>query len=578
MSDTTTFYLTLLAVNIASFLPLYLLNFQQQPNPVAFLTESRFFNKNKFKIFYSKHRFTDPFRLNFDYTFLVLLASAVGPAPVWANNIVGFILAVGTLEILYTITMQMVFRRAPAIASDLSLVRAGLKIAHANRYWIVPLAGLLVIALVWASIRLNAYLLGLAPADNNAAMIIALLLVPLSFYHWRSYNYSEFLSRTVYSPLLHFVRNIEMSRRFAPILAKQECYFERLNGFKSVQLKGAPNILIVCVESYGSVAFEDESIHDILQDTIDNASNRLGAKGLHVASNYSAAPIFSGGSWLSYASFTYGIHLADLQLYDGLFTQSDAFQSYESLFHVVKRNQYTNYLLCPLGGVDSRDVDWKSVNRCFQSDHSIDFAGLDYKGRCFEYFVQKDTYSAPDQYALNFAYDSALAGTSGPFSLFYCTLNSHYPWRSPIRAAADWTQLDDPTFAYEMATATAPLKSRYALAIRYQLEYLFEFLDRRSDDNLITVLFGDHQPPLITSEESGTQTPVHVFGRNEELIKSLENFGFVAGLDLRDKSIDPIQHAGFLSLFMNVLNTTYGTETTDTIEYMPRGAELFNDA
>ncbi len=572
------FYLCLLAVNFVCFLPVYLLNFREQPNPFAYLMDKRFFNKRKLKFFYAKHRFSDPFKINFDFTVVILLGTFLGVTSRWFVVISGLILAVGFLEVLYTSIMRYVFKRAPAIVSDISLAKSGLSIAKGNMALILVAAFLIVVAVFYSSHVITAYLVEIAPHRYLASALIAALLIPPCFYHWHSYNYSDFLSRTVYSPSLHFFRNIQFSNRFRPILSQDASYFEKRNQFKAVRLKSKPNVVTICIESYGNVVFRDPSIHSSLKDLFETFKRRLNSLNYGVASNVSKAPLFAGGSWLSYASFTYGIKLDDLRLYDGLFVQGDAFSSYESLFHVLKRNGYKSFLLCPLGGVDKRDINWDSINRCFQSDENFDFDSLNFGGRRLCYFAQNDTYSAPDEYALNYAYEQSKNVTSGPFSLFFCTLNSHIPWESPICSVADWRKLNDPDFRYATTMdQDSDFKSRYVMAIRYQLDFILNFVVNNADDDLVVTLFGDHQPPLIAMEDMGRETPVHIISRNHAVINEFLENGFVPELDLTKKTPRGMRHEGYLSLFLKSVNAAYGHDKNLDIVYRESGVPLFDE-
>jgi hypothetical protein len=387
----------------------------------------------------------------------------------------------------------------------------------------------------------------------------AALLVPPCLHHWRSYAYESFTSRTVYSPAQHFYRNLQFSKRVRAIFAKGPDHFEKLNHFKAVKLVGAPNVIVICVESYGSVVYRDEEIYASIQDSIARFEPQLTALGYEFASNYSEAPIFAGGTWASYTSFTYGFRLDDLQLFDGLFVHSEAFGAYESLFHVLRRNGYGNVLLCPLGGPDIRSVDWEMIGRCFQSDRNIRFDDLQYDGQ-----------------RLSYAYESTKQSRTAPFSLFFCTLNSHFPWDTPKRAVADWRQLNDPA-AISPGYGHGTNMSRYCDAVRYQLDYILRFIVDNADDDLVVILFGDHQPPFLTPERYGKTTPVHVIGRSSQLIDVFKDHGFVAAMNLAGIEPESIRHEGFLSLFMKGMQAAYGADEDLEIDYRERGVALFEE-
>jgi hypothetical protein len=155
-------------------------------------------------------------------------------------------------------------------------------------------------------------------------------------------------------------------------------------------------------------------------------------------------------------------------------------------------------------------------------------------------------------------------------------LNSHYPWRTHPPIVDDWRSLDDPALQL-LQGAERSAHAGYASAITYQLEFLLRFVTDRADDAPLVILFGDHQPPLITPEKMGPQTPVHVISKNRTLIEAFENDGFARALDLTGKTPRAIHHEGFLSLLMRAMHAAYGTTRGLEIPYRERGAALFKD-
>jgi hypothetical protein len=565
----------LVLVNVACFLPLYLLNIRESPNPLEFmLTNDTSILQSKLKYFYAKPGFTDPFKINFDFTFVILLIVALGLESRWWGWSATALLAFGFVEILYAALMHSVFKRPPTLAADLSLLRAGMKLAQRRLYVLFGAVLGLLAAIAAAAYQAVAGLLRLEPPDAHLALAAAVLLLPVCFYHWRQYAYSYYLARTVYSPLLHLVRNVEHGKRLDVVLAKDAAHFESRNHFKSVALAHRPNLVVICVESYGSIVYREPEYSAAIGELVGGHERRLREAGYSVASTHSAAPIFAGGSWLSYASFTYGIEFTEMQLFDALFAANSPFGAYESLFHVLKRNGYRNVLLCPLGGVDVRNVDWGQIDRCFQSDSDITFDSLGYRGPLVNYFGVVRLYSPLDQYSLNHAYEHALRDASGPFSLFFCTLNSHYPWEAVGEVVADWRSLDDASTPLHPCRGNA--QERYRTAIGYQLDYVLSFVRERAGDDTVFVVFGDHQPPMITEQRMGKDTPVHVIARNPQLIEVFLEHGFAACLDLTRADPQSMRHQGFLSLFLKGMQAAYGAADV-SVDYRAQGVGLFDE-
>lgn len=569
------FYALLAFVNFGCFLPLYLLNVRTTPNPrrqLLFADGPKW--KGLLRFFYVRLRSPDPFRINFDFTFVVLVAAAINFTGPTMRVVAALLLGFGFVEIVYTSIMQSIFMRASALRSDLSLLRTGVGLARRQVYWIAPLVALALLMVGLSSVAAVSALFDLDSGGPWSALAAAGLLLPPCLYRCTR-HYGEYLWRGVYSPGLHLTLNLRFERLVRRLASRDVAFYEGRNDFGRVTLDTPPNLVLVCVESYGSVVFRDPRYGGGVDTLIGRHEEELTRAGYKFASTLSDAPLFAGGSWLSYASFAYGTSIASVQLYDALFSRPSNFGAYESLFHVLRRNGYENVLLCPLGGIDDRTVDWAAVDRCFQPHAKIGFDDLGYVGPTVNFFGALRLHSALDQFALNFGYERAREG-GGPFSLFFCTLNSHFPWHSPAEAADDWRALNAPTATLDQ-DPHRPAIDRYNSAVRYQLDYLLRFAVDRAADAPLIIMFGDHQPPTITHERMGKETPVHILSRDQSLIDVFLSHGFLPTLDLTDKHPRPIRHEGALSLLMRAMHTAYGAEPGLDVPYRERGARIFDD-
>ena len=548
--------LWLAAINVACFLPHYLLNYRERPNPFEFLKPSHASDNRGIKLLYSKLPFSDPFRINFDVTVCVLVAGYLG----WQGDVARVVLAgvlwFGFIEITYTSVMQAVFKRPPVLGSDLALITAGVTIVRGRLTGIV--AGLLLALglLAWASFSVMGALLAAMPTGNVLLLIAAVALVPPCLYNLRRYPYQKVIYRTVYSPALHLARNLEVGRSYQRMINEDAEHFAAQNRFGGLTLRGAPNVVFVCIESYGSVVYSQPALRTRLAPAIERLDTQRKATGLHVASAMSEAPLFTGGSWLSYTTFTYGLRIDNLVLYDRLFAPDSAFAAYESVFHVLRRNGYRNHLLGPLGGVAAHDVDWDRIQRNFQADVMIDFDGLDYAGPTLPYMGLAHRFAPPDQYALNAAYERASAGDT-PFSLFFLTLNSHYPFDAPAAKRDDWRTLNDANLQLEVdGTADADTTSRYVAAMQYELDVVADFVAEHAADDTLFVVFGDHQPPFVATDDMGVATPVHILSRDAELVAQFVEGGYAEGL--APDTAKTTRHEDFMPLFLNAMAHRYG--------------------
>jgi hypothetical protein len=59
---------------------------------------------------------------------------------------------------------------------------------------------------------------------------------------------------------------------------------------------------------------------------------------------------------------------------------------------------------------------------------------------------------------------------------------------------------------------------------------LVNFILSDTENNSIYLLFGDHQPPLITNTKNSYKTPVHIITKDKTFIMQLQNKGFTEGI------------------------------------------------
>lgn len=585
------FWLLFIAVQIWLFLPLFVANFRQQKNPFAFFIEKRFYNKNKLRAVYSKQGFSDPFHLHLEATLLFPLFIGLEWTGAAATAALALLLTLFHIEIIYTAVLAYIFSRPPVFIGDWPLIKSGWVLWKGNRHWVVLALVSLVFVLLAINYLVASTLLALMHQNNSLLWMlsgICVMSLPLAWYNWKSYDYTAFHYRTVYSFLLHCLRNIQFGRQFDILFQQEASYFDEKNVFKQVQFREPeegelPDVVNICIESYGAILFQDTEMRARFSDLYHEFEEELQKAGFFMASNLSTSPIFTGGSWLSYSTFMYGFRFDNLQLYDGLFQYSDNFASYESIFHILKRNHYHHVLAAPLGGVDNRDVSWDTISRCFQPDTILDWQAYDYQGPPMRFFNQERTFCLPDQYALNYAYEKAQeeargaagndSGSIKPVSLFYCTMNSHVPFESPARVEPDWRVINDSQYRPVMTDPSASTRERYLQAIEYQLRFTLSFVKQNSHKNLLVTLFGDHQPPFVATEAMGRETPVHVIGNNEQVHKALLALGFHDGLMLPSDT-QPMKHEAWLSLFVNAMNQVYGKDKNLALPLLTDGVNL----
>ncbi len=358
-------------------------------------------------------------------------------------------------------------------------------------------------------------------------------------------------------------------------------------------LERKPDIHLWLVESYGRLLIIDPEAGPAWRKQITDIEARLKAKGWHAVSAFSRAPISGGRSWLAEGTLLTGIfvrfeavfqHLvADISRTPNLVSYLDA-QGYETIMIAPKDK--------PRPGIED-------VNR-YDYDTRIQALDLEYTGPRFGWGV------VPDQYTLGFAYDNVLSKVDTPMFTNFHMVSSHAPWQMIPVLVEDWRTLNDteaPPEAAEqdrLATPSEEFLSRirryqrkeprytwmgdvdalkmdaYAAAISYDLELLTRQLEQM-DDDAIVIIMGDHQPPLLSREDSSFDVPVHILARDPALLEEFRLQGFIDGLALNTGRGALMAHEGMFSMMMRNLARCCSASSDALPEYMPDGAKGVDD-
>jgi hypothetical protein len=541
-----------------------MLNIKNQPNPFYFISGKGFNTKTKVKSFYSKNS-SDPFRIFVEFSIAILLANLINIEGRFVSILISLIGLIGLVVILYSGIFLFVFRKPPMILSDWSFTKVGIELLKNKVYLVSIFIVILLVLIYWGLHCLTNHLLAFQP-DKIHLLVGLITILFLGYFNAISFGYSSFYNRTFYSPFIHFLRNINEASKFNFLLGKDQEYFKKFNLYQDLDLDSKPNIVIVNLESYGSINIRDEYYQQEIANKLKEKEELLSRSGLFATSAFSTPPMFAGGSWLSYTTLLYGTKVSDQNQYELLMKGNDGFDAYQSIFRYLKTQGYKNIYLCPLGGGFLENVDWDVVSTNLSSDQYITYSDLDYSGKTLN-FMDLGV-SAPDQYSINKAKESIDKDNTEPYSLFFCTLNSHLPFNSPINIEKNWSEI--PNLDFETNDSFTTKKDKYKSAIKYQLDFIFDYIEKNKKDNTIYLLFGDHQPPLITREEMGWETIIHIIGKDKSFLETFEKDGFESGLIVNQK-LKPIKHEGIMSLFMKSLFKLYGVDKKQDLPYLYDG-------
>jgi len=592
------FWITLALLNFLLFLPLYLLNLENTYFAPWISATGELPSKLGQWLFKWRANF-DIFRICLDVVIIAALAALIPVEQNGNGRLVGLIgraffravLGVGYLLILYYYIYEAVtlsfFLVDPIFYNQYFMAIDGLQflLQHINLTWItyvLAIVGLLLLhgLVIWL-LRL---LFVAAPRINwgSRTLLFGLLIVVgLVGMRYREATANPLM--VVNSAAYKIKKNIDDSFEVqantaaydeAAVLATYD-YTDasRFGGsLANVPLSRRPNVYVILVESYGSVLYKRDDFREAYTTLLGELDQTLAAEEWHVASTMSTAPTWGGGSWMSYASLLFGLHIDKHPQF--LFLRNQyRFKDYPDLGHFLKAQGYRYFRLSSMS-VEMPDYEWAQYQSFYGVDDWLRYRDLAYTGTRYSWGP-----SPPDQYSLNFMRDHMRAETANgedPTLFFFITQNSHYPW-TPMPPVVDaWQALNQPmdTVAAAGTRDHQWMRRNYLNSIEYQLRTLTDFVLAGEDEDAIYILVGDHQPPRVSRKSDGWETPMHIISRDPALTESLAQYGFTQGLAvdcLPDACEAGIKHEGFYSLFVRTLLGRYAEEMVVLPPYVPDG-------
>lgn len=522
----------------------------------------------------------DVFRLSIEW--VLLLAAWVWLRPLrksfFRYFIVGFFIF-GFLYNCYDSLVFAIYNDYPNLYDDLLLLISGFEgltrhIGIPGYLYVLVISGFILFFSLCAWLIWKLTAVSLTAKLNRYSHLLLLLMVIYAFaVIW---EYTPFLDhpRIIAGSLTAKVyqngkRSLSTLQNRKLLLQASDTLFNAYD-YDAFNLQEKPDIYIIFIESYGDALYQFEELSQPYLAHMRQVDSQLAQAGWQTASIRSEAPIRGGKSWLSYASFLFGLRLDDEAQYDVML---NAFQdrSFPHLGHYLKNQGYDYQRITPLLVTLERDViAWEKTRRFLGYDTWLFLNDMDnFSGPVYGWGP-----SPPDQYTLSFLRaETEAKQPETPHMFFYITHNSHVPWVPPPEIASDWrtiaTAPPQPPPAYNPYHET---KEAYLQSILYEIEMVKSVVLNGPDD-AIYVIVGDHQPPLLAfSDYEGAATPLHIVTQNQDLIDSLAAHQFQPGLSLSEATI---KHEGFYSLFMQALLTTYADYSLEDLPPIrPDGLDL----
>ena len=384
----------------------------------------------------------------------------------------------------------------------------------------------------------------------------------------------------------HAVANVQASLRLRTMLDSLQTASvdSTYAGYDALSLDRRPPIYLLMVESYGSALNTHPSLQAPYRALIQRTDSVLAAEGWHRATARSDVPVRGGRSWLSIASLLTGTRMGHQMPFNQFQTASD--RSTRSAPHLVRflsRQGYRTVALQPF--VFARPG--LPVRNLYDFDATVYRDDLNYRGPSY------GLADAPDQYSLHYTHATHLQATDKPFFLFFETVDSHSLWNYGLPPYLDdWRQFNDqmeavrsphpdadtvpPVFLPDSVTAPTiydqPTPLRYLRHVAHELRVLREYLTEKAPPGSLVLLLGDHQPPLIDSQD-GT-VPLHVLSTDSTLVEHARQRGFTDGLQPSPES-PTLRQAGLYSFLVRLLaahnQDAVPTDTTALPPRRPRG-------
>jgi hypothetical protein len=325
------------------------------------------------------------------------------------------------------------------------------------------------------------------------------------------------------------VRDAAANLRDRPVFAAQ---LARPDPFASVppddlltRLRGK-DVVVVFVESYGRVALEDAAIAPGVRTVLDDGMRSLTGAGFSAHSAWMTSPTFGGVSWLAHATLQSGMWISSQQRHDQLFAGD----------RLTLSSAFARAGWRTVADVPSNRDPWPEGKRFYRLDRTYDRYDVGYAGPKFGFAAMPDQYTlaAFDRLELRPGHDPVMAELD--------LVSSHEPW-APLPRMVGWDELGDgsvfdgmpaegPTAADVVGDA-GRARAQYGRSVEYSLEALLSWVTTRhaTDDDLVVVLLGDHQPAeVVTGEHATHDVPVTILARDPRVLSAVDPWGWDDGL------------------------------------------------
>jgi hypothetical protein len=284
------------------------------------------------------------------------------------------------------------------------------------------------------------------------------------------------------------------------------------------------DVLLLFVESYGRVAVQDSSISPGVDAVLDKGTAQLQAGGFSSRSAFLSSSTFGGLSWLAHSTLQSGIRIGTQRGYDQLVKSNRL-----TLSGAFKRAGWRAVVDDP---VNKRT--WPEGSSFYHYDKVYDRRNVGYRGPGF------GLPPMPDQYVLSSLHRLELAKRHRkPVFAEVDLISSHTPW-TRIPSLIPWDDVGDGSIfdrvpAQESTRSalfgdSARARTAYGHSIEYTMSTIISYVQHYGDDNLVVVLLGDHQPPIVTGQGATHDVPISVIAHDPKVTDQIAGWGWQNGL------------------------------------------------
>jgi hypothetical protein len=398
-------------------------------------------------------------------------------------------------------------------------------LARAVPAWqiVAGVAGLvLIIAAVYLLARLALRHLAAAVQHRRARLVLGsaamLVIAAFALQQVTSFARPAFAEPAAgaYIRQARYVAAMTATGGAAPVLGESP-------GFGAADVRGldGADVVLVFLESYGAVTFDNPAFAEALVASRRNLEAAVTDAGRELVSAYVESPTFGASSWLAHLSLLTGVKVTDQYEYSSLMTSSR-----DTLVKAFSRGGYRTAAVMP----GMRQPWPEGAFYGFDVIYGRDL--LAYQGPEFGWW------GIPDQFAL--ARLDALersAASRAPLFAVFPTSTSHAPFGPVPPFLPEWTRAleKDGYRPEDVASAAAPdlnnLAPSYLRAIAYGHDTLAGYIREHAGENLVMIVIGDHQPPAAVSGRTAShEVPVHVITSRPALLRHLRANGFGDGV------------------------------------------------